>query len=41
MSEQLNLEALFRRALDASSKAVSMPTIEDETQVYTRLPVSC
>jgi hypothetical protein len=39
MSEQLNLEGLFRRALDASSKAVPMSAMDDETQVYTLLPI--
>ncbi|PVF99066.1 hypothetical protein CPB86DRAFT_849626 [Serendipita vermifera] len=31
-SQQLNLESLFKRALQASSKVVNMPSMEDETQ---------
>jgi hypothetical protein len=32
-AEQTSLEDLFHRALDASSKVINMPSIEDETQV--------
>lgn len=32
----LSLVSLFKRALEISSKAVTLPTIEDETQVYLR-----
>lgn len=32
----VSLPALFRRALDAAGKAASLPTIQDETQVYPR-----